>query len=173
MHTNTLKQLEGRFAHIKSGIAMPKLVSPSDLPSLEQIKARLPAEHTKTASIIEQVQSKQLYRSEDELVNDVQRLMLLQDQEGLKMRVLSLYRDKDQILATAQTHMQALLKEHSDCKAREVMLSEYTEALSHNVQEINNFAVLMQEKYSEVEQELMGSCKHLESQVKQHESTID
>ena len=29
-----------------------------------------------------------LYKTEDELVNDVQRLMMLQDKEGLKLRVL-------------------------------------------------------------------------------------
>lgn len=143
--------MEGRFAQVKNEIAMPKLKLASDMPTLDQVRARLPSDAAKTPSIIDKVQSKQLYRSEDELVNDVQRLMLLQDQEGLKMRVLSLYRDKDQILATAQTHMQAFLKEHSDCKAREVLLSEHAEALAQNVREINNFAVLMHEKYSEVE----------------------
>ena len=39
-------------------------------------------------TIFDDMIQKQLYKTEDELVNDVCRLMLLQDQEGLKLRVL-------------------------------------------------------------------------------------
>ena len=44
-----------------------------------------------------------LYKTEDELVNDVQRLLMLQDKEGLKLRVLQLFRDRESIFCKAQT----------------------------------------------------------------------
>ena len=44
-----------------------------------------------------------LYKTEDELVNDVQRLMMLQDKDGLKLRVLQLFRDRESMFCKAQT----------------------------------------------------------------------
>ena len=49
--------------------------------------------------------AKKLYNSEDELISDVVRLMMLQDQEGLKLRVLQLYRDREQTLLNAQAYV--------------------------------------------------------------------
>lgn len=42
-----------------------------------------------------------LYKTEDELVNDVQRLMMLQDKDGLKLRVLQLFRDRESMFCKA------------------------------------------------------------------------
>ena len=56
-------------------------------------------------TIFDEMIQKQLYKTEDELVNDVCRLMLLQDQEGLKLRVLQLFRDKEQTLLNAQAYV--------------------------------------------------------------------
>lgn len=65
-----------------------------------------------------------LYTSEEELVNDVSRLMMLQDQDGLRMRVLKLYRNQDSVLTTAQgvSIKQMSLQKEADAKG--VLINE-------------------------------------------------
>jgi len=78
------------------------LIGLDQLPSREQILSRMQNEPVKPSNV-DMLKLKQLYSTEEELVDDVSRLMMLQDQEGLKMRVLQLWRDQKTILKTAHT----------------------------------------------------------------------
>lgn len=50
--------------------------------------------------------------------------MLLQDQEGLKMRVLQLYRDREQTILTAQAQIQSFLSMEHAHKAQSLLMEE-------------------------------------------------
>lgn len=96
----------------------PEFVRESDLPDQQRILDDLKASGNDFKLFEEELSSQIMkyfddfrkksltYQSEDELKGDVSRLMLLNDQEGLKLRFSQLYRERDSVINHAKEQIQ-------------------------------------------------------------------
>ena len=58
--------------------------------------------------------------------------MLLQDQEGLKLRVIQLFRDREQVLLSAQAANVKFQGYERERRAQSILIQEQAQAISQN-----------------------------------------
>lgn len=81
------------------------------------------------------------------------------------MRVLSLFRERDQVLSTASVTLQQNQKELNQHRAQSKLLEDCRQALSQNNSETARYTSELTQKYQLIEQDLLKTFK-------EHESTI-
>lgn len=123
-------------------------------------------------TIFDDMIQKQLYKTEDELVNDVCRLMLLQDQEGLKLRVLQLFRDKEQTLLNAQAYVSQTRAAEKLSQAQATLLDEQAQTITSNAEEVGRYTRELEEQYRIVETELVETLSEQKQQIDHQGSTL-
>lgn len=97
----------------------------------------------------------QLYKSEEDLVDDFQRLVMLNDSDGITMRITKLYKHQDTILIKAQQIINKLKGVEQDNQVKNVLIQEQSEALNHNYEELKRYLQDIDIGYRQVETEIL------------------
>ena len=84
---------------------------------------------------------------------------MLNDQDGITMRVVKLYKHQDAILLKAQQVISKLKNVESDNNVKNILIHEQAEAINHNYEELKRYISEIDESYRTVETELVGNLK--------------
>ena len=111
---------ESKFNQIRRDLPKPEFFKEADLPDESKIIEDLRAQgqdfntfeqelSVQLSKYFDELRAKSLtYNSEDELKGDVSRLMLLNDQDGLKLRFAQLYRERDNVINHAKDQIKKI-----------------------------------------------------------------
>ena len=97
---------------------------------------------------------------------------MLNDQDGICMRVTKLYKHQDTILIKAQQMINKLKNVESDNQVKNILIHEQSEALNHNYDELRRYIDEMDKGYRTVETELVSDLKEQSLELKEQQETI-
>ena len=97
---------------------------------------------------------------------------MLNDQDGICMRVTKLYKHQDTILIKAQQMINKLKNVESDNQVKNILIHEQSEALNHNYDELRRYIDDMDKGYRTVETELVSDLKEQSLELKEQQETI-
>lgn len=136
---------------------------------------------TQLSKYFDELRAKSLtYQTEEELKGDVSRLMLLNDQEGLKLRFAQLYRERDNVITHAKDQIQKI---HPIERQKTILQLQLNNALRHfaqNTEQFSAYLSMVDERYQETEAEFLEELREktsviegLQENKSQMEETID
>lgn len=191
-YKNLVQHFESKFSQIRRDLPKPEFLRESDLPDESKIIEDLRVSGT-DFSVFEQELATQLsryfdelraksltYQTEEELKGDVSRLMLLNDQEGLKLRFAQLYRERDNVITHAKDQIQKVHPIERQKTILQLQLSNTLRHFAQNTEQFSGYLNLIEERYQETEGELLDELREKMSVIEglqetrnQMEETID
>jgi chromosome segregation ATPase len=191
-YKNLVQHFESKFNQIRRDLPKPEFLRESDLPDESKIIDDLRVSGTdyqvfeqelaaQLSKYFDELRAKSLtYQTEEELKGDVSRLMLLNDQEGLKLRFAQLYRERDNVITHAKDQIQKIHPIERQKTILQLQLSNTLKHFTQNTEQFSGYLNLIEERYQETEGELLDELREkmsviegLQENRNQMEETID